>query len=233
MDKDFRFTIDGISEDDLELLLTLSKEEVSKIIKNRGVTTTSCSDNLKKIDKDYIRYNKKLYSMLDNKMCIGLFYMLLNRNYCYYNDLFRAKQVNWSGYISKIKKLGLIKHTLLGISAKYYYSCKTCMSDYHISRMKIYNLSSKGEEFFNNEMRNYINDNVDIDFIKAIEEQKEEYEFLVNAMGIEENIPPVLSNYLIMKNKKTFSKKVLDKKKQQILNDKDLMEYVERYKIEL
>ena len=228
-----RFKCDdlGVSEDELKLLLTLSKEEIQDIIKKLGGTTTSSDTSYQKVNKDSIEYNRKLYSMLSNKMCIGFFYMLLTRNYCYYNDLFRAKSVNWTGYISKIKKLGLIKHTFLSMNAKYYYKSKTGFTDYNISRMKLYNLSSKGEDFFTDDMKNYIIDNVDTDFIVAIEEQKEEYEFLMNAIGMEEDLPLKIKNYLTMKNKKSFNKKTMQKMKQNIIKNKDLMVYVDRYSI--
>jgi len=238
MEKSLKFKVDGISEEELELLLSLSKEEVKNILENRINNSTNnvlgggcrCRQQrppLKSV-KTELLYLKEYSLSLLNKNVLGILFIINNKGYTYINDLMKIKNIKWDIHIKKLKKLEIIKNTYLPRTAQQYLTSKNGLTDHHINRMKCYALSENGIKILNTEMIEYINENIEWAFVNFISEQKEEYEFLDKQLKLED-MPDFIRIYL--KNKDSWNKERIQQGKDMILKNEYLKKYCEENNI--
>ena len=87
----------------------------------------------------------------------------------YIKDLEKFKNNNWSHYLTKLNSLGIIQNIRIKSNVLNYLIDKYNYGQYHIDRIKFYNFSKLGLEFFGtDEIKELIYENASKEVIKKV-----------------------------------------------------------------
>ncbi len=110
------------------------------------------------------------YSVLQNNQYIDLIYMLLKKNYIYFRELKKIKNINWEHYILNLRDKGIITEIKVNEDILFYLRKTKQLGNYHIKKMTFYGLSGSAMSFYGNEeVLFYLQDKVTDKTLEKIE----------------------------------------------------------------
>lgn len=204
--KKFTCNVKGISEEDLNLILSLSNKEKEYIIKVKSGMGIIPNPNLylsKNITKDDIFNGKDLFNLLDSSLAIGLLYILDKKQYTYYRELKSINRMHWKPIIDRLMNLNILKQINVSEKIHEHLMYKNKLGSYHINKMKYYSFTEEFDGVYEN-LRDYINNNVEIRFKGFVDKYFEEYDEIQREIQLQE-MPHNLRLYEL--NKEKWSKK--------------------------
>lgn len=176
MDK-IRFKVDGITEEELSMLLEHDKEINNKLInkkdiyKYNSIPTYTCSCRYTNINTN-TKIN--LFNTLRSNHYLSIYYILFNRGYIYYSELYELFNVNFKHYFKKLENLDIICRKDINDEIKEYLQLNKNFRPCHIKNVRTYEFTAFGLHFFNDE-RNFIMSEVCDSTKDYIEQEKNNY----------------------------------------------------------
>ena len=151
----------------------MKKESIKKRL---VVGTWSNQPPTKEINIDYIDKILKYYQILKNQYYVDLLFILLEKRYIYYRELRALKNINWQTYISSLIEYGILSPVSLDSDLKSFIKQNNGLGDYHISKLKFYDLSREAYEFYGkSEMAAFIFANASQSAVNKVEEDKNNF----------------------------------------------------------